>query len=138
MYTVSVVSRRVCGFTSCFCPHHSADERFDATFHTNVLVNSSGACQYIPPGEWRALLYIYIYIYIYTGNGLNLTNRMNILTVTTEIYCFFLLTNVLIGKSLWIKASAKCPQCKCKKNLKIHAFCITLSTLSSLQIALDQ
>ena len=29
----------------------SADERFDATFHTNVLVNASGSCQYIPPGE---------------------------------------------------------------------------------------
>ncbi|XP_048107923.1 neuronal acetylcholine receptor subunit alpha-7 isoform X2 [Alosa alosa] len=29
--------------------YNSADERFDATFHTNVLVNHSGACQYIPP-----------------------------------------------------------------------------------------
>lgn len=29
----------------------SADERFDATFHTNVLVNSSGHCQYLPPGK---------------------------------------------------------------------------------------
>lgn len=28
----------------------SADERFDASFHTNVLVNSSGYCQYLPPG----------------------------------------------------------------------------------------
>lgn len=33
-----------------FCPC-SADERFDATFHTNVLVNATGSCQYIPPGE---------------------------------------------------------------------------------------
>lgn len=32
----------------CLC---SADERFDATFHTNVLVNATGSCQYIPPGE---------------------------------------------------------------------------------------
>ncbi|XP_064498246.1 neuronal acetylcholine receptor subunit alpha-7-like isoform X2 [Pseudopipra pipra] len=30
--------------------YNSADERFDATFHTNVLVNYSGSCQYIPPG----------------------------------------------------------------------------------------
>ncbi|XP_028562615.2 CHRNA7-FAM7A fusion protein isoform X1 [Lacerta agilis] len=30
--------------------YNSADERFDATFHTNVLVNSSGYCQYLPPG----------------------------------------------------------------------------------------
>nr|XP_055048501.1 neuronal acetylcholine receptor subunit alpha-7 isoform X2 [Misgurnus anguillicaudatus] len=29
--------------------YNSADERFDATFHTNVLVNSSGHCQYLPP-----------------------------------------------------------------------------------------
>ena len=42
---MSVVSR------CASVPNHSADERFDATFHTNVLVNSSGACQYIPPGE---------------------------------------------------------------------------------------
>lgn len=33
----------------------SADERFDATFHTNVLVNSSGYCQYLPPGKIRFL-----------------------------------------------------------------------------------
>lgn len=29
----------------------SADERFDASFHTNILVNSSGYCQYLPPGN---------------------------------------------------------------------------------------
>lgn len=37
----------------------SADERFDATFHTNVLVNSSGFCQYIPPGDSLTVLNIY-------------------------------------------------------------------------------
>ncbi|XP_066184151.1 neuronal acetylcholine receptor subunit alpha-7-like [Sylvia atricapilla] len=31
--------------------YNSADERFDATFHTNVLVNSSGHCQYLPPAS---------------------------------------------------------------------------------------
>ncbi|OWK54577.1 Neuronal acetylcholine receptor subunit alpha-7 [Lonchura striata] len=31
--------------------YNSADERFDATFHTNVLVNYSGSCQYIPPDQ---------------------------------------------------------------------------------------
>lgn len=36
-----------------FCLY-SADERFDATFHTNVLVNATGSCQYIPPGEMLA------------------------------------------------------------------------------------
>lgn len=30
---------------------HSADDRFDASFHTNILVNSSGYCQYLPPGN---------------------------------------------------------------------------------------
>lgn len=36
----------------------SADERFDATFHTNVLVNASGYCQYIPPGILKSTCYI--------------------------------------------------------------------------------
>ncbi|KAA8595377.1 hypothetical protein FQN60_012512 [Etheostoma spectabile] len=36
----------------------SADERFDATFHTNVLVNASGSCQYIPPGILKSTCYI--------------------------------------------------------------------------------
>lgn len=36
-------------------PISSADERFDATFHTNVLVNSSGHCQYLPPGKCHSL-----------------------------------------------------------------------------------
>ncbi|XP_039608094.1 cholinergic receptor, nicotinic, alpha 11 isoform X1 [Polypterus senegalus] len=30
--------------------YNSADDRFDASFKTNVLVNSSGYCQYLPPG----------------------------------------------------------------------------------------
>lgn len=31
----------------------SANEDFDSTLHTNVLVNSSGYCQWLPPGESR-------------------------------------------------------------------------------------
>ncbi|XP_051756814.1 neuronal acetylcholine receptor subunit alpha-7a [Ctenopharyngodon idella] len=38
--------------------YNSADERFDATFHTNVLVNSSGACQYLPPGIFKSTCHI--------------------------------------------------------------------------------
>ncbi|XP_048849249.1 neuronal acetylcholine receptor subunit alpha-7-like isoform X1 [Brienomyrus brachyistius] len=30
--------------------YNSADDDFDSTFKTNVLVNSSGFCQYLPPG----------------------------------------------------------------------------------------
>lgn len=40
------------------CSLLSADERFDATFHTNVLVNASGYCQYIPPGILKSTCYI--------------------------------------------------------------------------------
>ena len=38
----------------------SADERFDATFHTNVLVNSSGHCQYLPPGKYHSLCSLHL------------------------------------------------------------------------------
>ncbi|XP_034437322.1 neuronal acetylcholine receptor subunit alpha-7a [Hippoglossus hippoglossus] len=38
--------------------YNSADERFDATFHTNILVNSSGGCSYIPPGIFKSTCYI--------------------------------------------------------------------------------
>uniref|UniRef100_A0A3Q3ICH0 Neuronal acetylcholine receptor subunit alpha-7 n=1 Tax=Monopterus albus TaxID=43700 RepID=A0A3Q3ICH0_MONAL len=38
--------------------YNSADERFDATFHTNVLVNASGYCQYLPPGILKSTCYI--------------------------------------------------------------------------------
>ncbi|XP_043083277.1 neuronal acetylcholine receptor subunit alpha-7 isoform X2 [Puntigrus tetrazona] len=38
--------------------YNSADERFDATFHTNVLINSSGYCQYLPPGIFKSTCYI--------------------------------------------------------------------------------
>ncbi|XP_019954972.1 neuronal acetylcholine receptor subunit alpha-7-like [Paralichthys olivaceus] len=34
--------------------YNSADERFDATFHTNILVNSSGGCSFIPPGIFKS------------------------------------------------------------------------------------
>ncbi|KAG7468278.1 hypothetical protein MATL_G00141330 [Megalops atlanticus] len=38
--------------------YNSADERFDATFHTNVLVSSSGSCLYLPPGIFKSTCYI--------------------------------------------------------------------------------
>ncbi|XP_072904754.1 neuronal acetylcholine receptor subunit alpha-7 isoform X2 [Hemitrygon akajei] len=38
--------------------YNSADERFDATFHTNVLVRSNGYSQYIPPGILKSTCYI--------------------------------------------------------------------------------
>ncbi|XP_066503740.1 neuronal acetylcholine receptor subunit alpha-7a [Hoplias malabaricus] len=38
--------------------YNSADERFDATFHTNILVSSNGACNYIPPGIFKSTCYI--------------------------------------------------------------------------------
>uniref|UniRef100_A0AAV2KZV9 Neuronal acetylcholine receptor subunit alpha-7-like n=1 Tax=Knipowitschia caucasica TaxID=637954 RepID=A0AAV2KZV9_KNICA len=38
--------------------YNSADERFDAAFHTNILVNSSGYCQYLPPGLFKSTCYI--------------------------------------------------------------------------------
>ncbi|XP_033965070.1 neuronal acetylcholine receptor subunit alpha-7a isoform X1 [Pseudochaenichthys georgianus] len=38
--------------------YNSADERFDATFHTNILVNSSGTCSYLPPGIFKSTCYI--------------------------------------------------------------------------------
>ncbi|XP_035538311.1 neuronal acetylcholine receptor subunit alpha-7-like [Morone saxatilis] len=38
--------------------YNSADERFDATFRTNIVVNSSGSCSYIPPGIFKSTCYI--------------------------------------------------------------------------------
>ncbi|KAG7235907.1 hypothetical protein INR49_001887, partial [Caranx melampygus] len=38
--------------------YNSADERFDASFHTNILVNSTGYCQYLPPGIFKSTCYI--------------------------------------------------------------------------------
>ncbi|KAJ6650270.1 hypothetical protein lerEdw1_013451, partial [Lerista edwardsae] len=34
--------------------YNSANEDFDSTFHTHVLVNSSGYCQWLPPGQQLA------------------------------------------------------------------------------------
>nr|XP_061830534.1 CHRNA7-FAM7A fusion protein-like [Nerophis lumbriciformis] len=36
----------------------SADERFDATFRTNVVVRSSGDCLYLPPAIFKSTCYI--------------------------------------------------------------------------------
>ena len=32
----------------------SADEAFDGTYHTNVIVTSEGMCTYIPPGIFKS------------------------------------------------------------------------------------
>ncbi|XP_072320784.1 neuronal acetylcholine receptor subunit alpha-7-like [Eucyclogobius newberryi] len=34
--------------------YNSADERFDATFQTNILVQHTGECTYIPPGIFKS------------------------------------------------------------------------------------
>jgi len=34
--------------------YNSADEAFDGTYHTNVVVNSDGNCTYIPPGIFKS------------------------------------------------------------------------------------
>lgn len=33
----------------------SADEGFDGTYHTNVVVKSNGSCLYVPPGKHRQI-----------------------------------------------------------------------------------
>ena len=34
--------------------HFSADEKFDGTFPTNVVVTDEGRCTYIPPGIFKS------------------------------------------------------------------------------------
>ncbi|KAH7645929.1 neuronal acetylcholine receptor subunit alpha-7-like protein [Dermatophagoides farinae] len=34
--------------------YNSADERFDSTFRTNVVVNYTGGCLYVPPGVFKS------------------------------------------------------------------------------------
>ena len=34
--------------------YFSADEKFDGTFPTNVVVTDSGSCTYIPPGIFKS------------------------------------------------------------------------------------
>ncbi|XP_070543505.1 neuronal acetylcholine receptor subunit alpha-7-like [Ptychodera flava] len=34
--------------------YNSADERFDGTFHTNIVVSSTGECLWIPPGIFKS------------------------------------------------------------------------------------
>ncbi|XP_047437084.1 neuronal acetylcholine receptor subunit alpha-7a [Mugil cephalus] len=38
--------------------YNSADERFDAAVHTNIVVNSSGNCTYLPPGIFKSTCHI--------------------------------------------------------------------------------
>jgi len=33
---------------------YSADEKFDGTYHTNIVVRENGTCLYIPPGIFKS------------------------------------------------------------------------------------
>lgn len=44
-------------FSLSMCSH-SADEGFDGTYHTNIVVKSNGSCLYIPPGK-RIICYTF-------------------------------------------------------------------------------
>ena len=35
----------------------SADEKFDGTYQTNVVVSSEGGCLYVPPGIFKVSTY---------------------------------------------------------------------------------
>jgi hypothetical protein len=37
-----------------FLPTTSADEGFDGTYHTNVVVRHNGSCLYVPPGIFKS------------------------------------------------------------------------------------
>ena len=37
-----------------YCNAFSADEAFDGTYHTNVVVTHEGQCTYIPPGIFKS------------------------------------------------------------------------------------
>ena len=37
-----------------YCTFFSADEKFDGTFPTNVVVTDTGSCTYIPPGIFKS------------------------------------------------------------------------------------
>lgn len=39
---------------SFFLTFHSADEGFDGTFPTNVVVRNNGSCLYVPPGIFKS------------------------------------------------------------------------------------
>lgn len=36
------------------CKHSSADEGFDGTYHTNIVVKNNGSCLYVPPGIFKS------------------------------------------------------------------------------------
>lgn len=70
--------------------YNSADERFDGTYHSNVVLSHDGACSYIPPGIFRSTCKINIAWYpfdeqrclmkfgswTYDGTGLDLRLSM--------------------------------------------------------------
>lgn len=37
-----------------FCIVNSADEKFDGTYQTNVVVRHNGTCLYVPPGIFKS------------------------------------------------------------------------------------
>ena len=51
--TFTVIQFRLVLIITCinFC---SADEEFDSTYQTNVVVRSNGSCSYLPPGIFKS------------------------------------------------------------------------------------
>lgn len=41
-------------FVACFLLNFSADEGFDGTYATNVVVRNNGSCLYVPPGIFKS------------------------------------------------------------------------------------
>ena len=48
MYTKGLISLIV------FFKYFSADERFDGTYQTNIVVSSDGSMLYVPPGIFKS------------------------------------------------------------------------------------
>ena len=79
-----------------FCCNFSADEKFDGTYQTNVVVSNEGSCLYVPPGifkstckidiTWFPVKILYLYnklveltkITIITDNFLQIGKQINL------------------------------------------------------------
>lgn len=45
---------KFCSKSYIFCWKYSADEGFDGTYQTNVVVKHNGSCLYVPPGIFKS------------------------------------------------------------------------------------
>lgn len=107
---------------------YSADEGFDGTYHTNIVVKSNGSCLYVPPGIFKSTCKIDITWFPFDDQHCDMKfgswtydgNQVRTLSFSLSLYLSLTLSSALASPCMQIGARERKRTQFCMSRLQIH------------------